>query len=135
MPDTRLLLLCLPLALAACVNEGASYQIDGPQHSISLLREQKVAWNDEVKQELVVARYPECQRRHEISTGVKSRVEIELFEARPSLYVVHQGADWYATSTENCQLQKFDTPPDASALRRLGAFQYRESKLDFVAAK
>ncbi|MEC5397766.1 hypothetical protein [Uliginosibacterium sp. H1] len=132
----RALIVLAAVLLSGCVNEGASYMVaDDPHHSISLLREQRWVWDDKIEQHVVVARYPECQSRYDIAGGVKGNVQIELFEARPMLYVLHQGRDWYALGTEECKLQRFDAPPDAANLRALGSFRYQGEQLGFVAAK
>jgi hypothetical protein len=123
------------LLLTACVNEGGSFQVDGPNHSIAVLREQAVFWNEEVAQQVVVARYPECQRRFELPAGVPKRIDIELYEARPTLYVMRAGKSWYALGTGLCVVQKFDTPPSTAPLKRLGKFDYnKESRFDFIPA-
>ena len=127
-----LILTAAACLLAACVNEGASYEIAGSEDSISLLREQRYVWNNAVEQHIVVARNQECQRRYSITPGTKESVKIEVMESGAPLYVLRQGQDWYVTSTEDCRFQKFDTPPDASKLTPRGVFSYSaEGKLVF----
>ena len=88
------------LGLAGCQNDGASYMIDGDKdHSISLLREQRYPWSDEMTQRIVVARYPECQRRFEIVPGSTQGKRLDLYEIGPRLYVLRQDQVWYAIGT------------------------------------
>lgn len=122
---------CFALLLCGCENEAASHMIDGKDHSISLTREQRWIWASEVQQRLVVARFPTCQRRFEITPGKTGSVNIELYGVAPMLFVAHQGADWYALSTEQCQLQKFETPPPQYG-QLIGVFQKKGGKLEFV---
>ena len=63
-----LILAAVPL-LAACEYEGAAYLIEGKDHSISLVREQRWFWSSEVEQAVVVSRMPTCMRRHDIKPG------------------------------------------------------------------
>ena len=67
------LLAAVPF-LAACENEGIAYLIDGKDHSIALMREQKWFWSDEVEQSIVVSRMPTCLRRYGIKPGVAGSV-------------------------------------------------------------
>ena len=54
----RLLILAAVPLLAACEYEGAAYLIEGKDHSISLVREQRWFWSSEVEQAVVVSRMP-----------------------------------------------------------------------------
>jgi hypothetical protein len=57
-------LLAAPL-LSACVNDGATYEIDNTrEHVLSLIREQPYFWDSKVNLYLVVSRMPACMRRH-----------------------------------------------------------------------
>ena len=57
-------LLAAPL-LTACVNDGATYEIDNSrEHVLSLIREQPYFWDSKVNLYLVVSRMPSCMRRH-----------------------------------------------------------------------
>ena len=130
-----LLPLLMVLVLAACENSGASYMIDDDKdHSISLLREQRFVWSDEVEQKLVVARFPTCQKRFPVTSGSTGKVELELYAVRPMLFVAHQGKEWWALGTERCEMQKFDAPP-ASPGELIGRFQLKDGELKFVAKK
>lgn len=130
-----LLSLLLPFVLAGCENSGASYMIGGDKnHSISLMREQRFFWSSEVEQKLVVARFPQCQRRFEIAPGVKGQAGLELYEAGEMLYVAHQDKNWWAVGTEECKVQPFPTPP-AQYGNLLGSFVIRNGELAFQAKK
>lgn len=124
------------LGLSGCENEAASYMIGGDKnHSISLVREQRWVWSRDVEQRIVVARFPECQRRFTIDPGQKGVVNLELYEIRPMIYAAHQGNNWYALGTEQCQVQKFDQAPDPMPGVLLGSFKQHGDTLSFDAAQ
>ncbi|GAB4059689.1 hypothetical protein [Uliginosibacterium sediminicola] len=131
----RACLIPLFLLLSACENNGASYMIGGSKdHSISLLREQKLIWSDEVGQKVVVARFPQCQHRFDIAPGRTGKAALELYQANEMLFVLHQGKQWWAVGTEDCDLQAFKTPPADPGIL-LGSFQNKEDALVFVEQK
>ncbi|NTV10426.1 MAG: hypothetical protein HGA47_06580 [Zoogloea sp.] len=131
----RLLLLiaCLPL-LSACENDGIAFLIAGKDHSISLLREQRWFWNDEVTQSIVVTRMPVCQRRFELRPGTAGSVKIEVYEAGDLLWAFKQGKYWYLVSTERCQFQRWDDAPADPPGALVGTFQRKNGELTFVRA-
>ena len=52
-----LLTALLPL-LAACENSATAFMVEGKEHALILVREQKVFWTDEVKQAVIAAVAP-----------------------------------------------------------------------------
>ncbi|WP_018609363.1 hypothetical protein [Uliginosibacterium gangwonense] len=128
-----LILAALSLScLAGCENQAASYMVGGDKnHSISFLREQRWFWSGEVEQRIVVARFPECQRRYDLDLGTKPMADLELYEVRPMLYAAHQGNTWYALGTEQCQVQKFDQAPNPMPGVLLGRFKQKGDALAF----
>lgn len=127
--------LLMILGLTGCENDAASLEIDGKDHSISLIREQRWFWRDEVEQTFVPARLPECQRRYPILPGKKAFVKIDIYEVQPMLYLANQGKDWYVIGTEKCQVQPYkDTVPSPPG-RALGSFVRKDGQLSFQPAK
>lgn len=126
------------LLLAGCENNAASYVIDNSKdHSISLLREQNIAWVGPVEQRFVVSRFPECQRRYTVDAGTTAMEKVSLYEVGPMLYAAQQGKAWYALGTEACQVQKFKEPPPVIPPGRLlGSFEKNaDGQLVFNPAK
>ena len=78
--------------LAGCENSATSYMIDGSQHALILVREQKFVWDDELRQAVVVSRLPACQKRIRIHPGSTVLVEMKIYEAGDSLWALHQGS-------------------------------------------
>lgn len=125
------------VVLTGCENSAASYEIGGERnHSISLLREQNIVWFGKVQQRFVVSRFPECQRRFTVDPGTTKMRQIELYEVRPRLFAAHQGNTWYALTTEDCRVQKFQDPPPVIPPGKLvGTFEKRDGELVFEPAK
>ena len=67
--------------LAGCENSATAYMIDGNQHALILVREQKFFWDDELRQAMVVSRLPACQKRIRIHPGSASLVEMTIYAA------------------------------------------------------
>jgi hypothetical protein len=131
------LLIALPL-LAGCKNETASLQFAGPDHALTLQLRQAWFWQQTVDLEVVMARQPDCQRRSRLGSVALAEVNVEVLRpeagdfAEPIL-ILRQGARFYAVSTQNCELQPFKAPPQATGTL-LGTFRLEGEKLKFVAA-
>ncbi len=78
----RKLLLLTPLLLAGCVDDSATYYIEGNTHALTVRAVQEQFWKKEVTLDLIAARMPDCQRRFELATLPVSDVELELFGSR-----------------------------------------------------
>lgn len=131
------LLIALPL-LAGCKNETASLQFAGPGNALTLQMRQAWFWDPSVDLEVVMARQPDCQRRSRLGSVALAEVNVEVLQpgagdyAEPIL-ILRRGAQFYALSTQNCELQPFKAPPQATGTL-LGAFRLEGEKLKFVAA-
>ena len=136
MKNLRLipLLLAASLALTGCENAAAPFMIDGQEHAISLIREQRYFWSDEVEQSLVVSRLPRCQRRYPIIPGNPDSVSIEVFEAGTLLWAFRLGELWYLVSTEQCLIQEWEDAPAEPPGRRVGEFTRSDGQLVFEVA-
>ena len=127
-----LLLPALLMLLAGCENSAAPFMVDGSQHAISLIREQRYFWSSEVEQSLVVSRLPACQRRYPIVAGTTDGANIEVFEAGHLLWALRQQRRWYLSSTEKCLLQEWQDPPAEPPGREIGRFLRRDGALVFA---
>lgn len=122
----------LPLWLTGCENNAAAYEVDGRNHAITLVRERNYIWSDAVKQALVAARFPVCQRRWEIVPGNTEGPKMSLYEIRDGLFVAVQGKHWYAIGTEKCEVAKMEPSGDTPPGRLMGAFVRKDDVLTFV---
>jgi hypothetical protein len=120
--------------LAGCENSATSYMIDGSQHALILVREQKFFWQDELRQAVVVSRLPSCQKRIRIHPGSTELVEMKIYMAGDALWALHQGSRWYLAGTEECRLQDWDNPGNQPPGALVGSFVLKDGAPTFVAA-
>jgi hypothetical protein len=124
-----LLLSCLPL-LAACDIEPAAYLIDGGDHSLTVERRKPYLWSDGWELDLVVARFPECQRRHPLKKSGE-KVRVDLYKTDTGAFILNQGKRWYVAETRECKMQQFEQEP-ADPGHFLGSFRVKNDVFGFV---
>lgn len=128
------LALALLPVLSACENTATAYMVEGSQHALVLVREQKFFWDDELKQSLIASRLPHCQKRVSIHPGSTTLVEMRVYEAGDRLWALNQGNRWYLASTEQCRVQDWDNATGQPPGRLVGSFVLKEGAPTFVAA-
>ncbi|MBL8502422.1 MAG: hypothetical protein JNL78_03200 [Rhodocyclaceae bacterium] len=134
-----LYLLPAALLLGGCLNDTASLRLGANDHALTLQARQPYFWSQAVELEAVMSRQPDCHRRSRLDKVTLSEVTVDVFRPEAGEYaepilILRQGANAYAVSTANCELQKFKAPP-AKPGTRLGTFQREgEKKLKYVAA-
>lgn len=127
-------LLALPL-LAACVNDGASYQIGGGDHALTLIREQRWFWDRHVDLAVTAARLPECQRRHPMKPAPIDGFKVEVWQTGPNTFVLRQGQRLYVVETQTCEgFRQLDEEPPGGLGVSAGVFREEGGKLAFVPA-
>ena len=127
-----LALLAAPL-LTACVNDGATYEIDGTrEHVLSLIREQPYFWDSKVNLYLVVSRMPTCLRRHNLGSG-SEKTKVEIYQVPSGAFIVKTGKRLYATETQTCEsFAKMDGEPAEGMGKLMGTFRVKNGELVFV---
>lgn len=125
-------LLAAPL-LSACVNDGATYEIDGTrEHVLSLIREQPYFWDSKVNLFVVVSRMPSCMRRHNLGNGTPN-TKVEIFQVPSGAFIVKAGKKMYATETQTCESwAKLDGEPPEGMGTLIGTFRVKKGELVFV---
>lgn len=127
--------LLAPLLLAGCVNDTASYQIDGKDHALTVRVVQDYFWSKEATVRLTASHMPDCLRQMDMGELPLSGLEIELFASGPNLYTLRAGEDTWQVETAGCtQLEA----PEADAVtgQALGVFHLdANKKLQFEAAE
>lgn len=124
----------LAASLTACgSSDSASYLIDGPDHSLTLVRDQTYAWSEERELALVTTNQPDCMRRNPLKPASDAGFKLEVFRALEGGLILKQGNNWYITDLQKCLLQQFKSPP-AEPGDLLGAFTIKDQRLQFVAA-
>ncbi len=133
MRKTLVLLICV--LLAGCVNDTASFYIDGRDHALSLRRQQAYFWQSQADIALVAARLPECQRQHPLGGAALDDLKVELFDAGDGLWNVRMDKRLWQIETEKCTgLTELEYDPKTDLGRPVGAFVVEDGKLIFEAA-
>jgi hypothetical protein len=127
------LILLTPLLLAGCVNESASYYIDGNEHALSVRAEQERFWSKQVTLRLVAARLPECQRQLVLGKVPLADLDVELFAAGENVYTLRAGDQVWQVETQGCT--RLPAPAQAALGQPLGAFRLDQSGKKLVFEK
>ncbi|MFL6676216.1 MAG: hypothetical protein ACJ8LG_23350 [Massilia sp.] len=126
------LILLAPVLLAGCVNESASYYIDGNEHTLNLRARQDHFWSKQVTLRLVAAHLPECQRQFVLGETPLADLDVELFASGDQVYTLRAGQQVWQVETQGCtQL----APPAQLTGEPLGAFRLDESGKKLVFEK
>jgi hypothetical protein len=107
--------------------------IEGKDHSISLVREQRWFWSSEVEQAVVVSRMPTCMRRHDIKSGVAGSVKMEVFEAGDTCGPSSRARTGISPAPRSASSSAGRTPRRAPG-KLVGTFTRKNDKLEFVPA-
>jgi hypothetical protein len=116
----KALILLAPLVLAGCVDESASYSIDGNQDTLTVRAVQDYFWNAQATLRLVAARLPDCQRQLVLGQVPLSGLEVELFASGEHVYTLRAGENIWQLDTGACA--QLPTPAQASGTP-LGTFR------------
>lgn len=127
------LILLAPLLLAGCVDQSASYAIDGNDHALIVRAEQQRFWSDEVSLHVIASRLPDCQRQLALGSVPLADLDLELFADGDDVYTLRAGERQWQVETRGCT--ELAAPAQAASARPLGAFRLDGSKkLVFEAA-
>jgi hypothetical protein len=121
----RKLLLLTPLLLAGCVDDSATYYIDGNQHALTVRVLQEYFWKKDVTIDLLASRMPDCQRRIPLGALPVSDVEIELFQSGENVYTLRAGEQAWRVETQGCS--ELEAPEQVTG-QPLGLFHLDENK-------
>ncbi|MCX7897384.1 MAG: hypothetical protein N2441_05885 [Rhodocyclaceae bacterium] len=119
--------------LAACVKEPVAYQIEGGDHSLTLERNKPYFWSSGWELDLIVARYPECQRRYALKKVKSEKLRVDLYSPEPFVFILNQGKNWYVAETRQCRMQAYEEPP-AEPGPLLGSFRTKGGQFAFYPA-
>jgi hypothetical protein len=121
----RKLLLLTPLLLAGCVDDSATYYIDGNQHALTVRVLQEYFWKKDVTVDLLASRMPDCQRRIPLGALPMSDVEIELFQSGDNVYTLRAGEQAWRVELDACS--ELEAPEQVTG-QPLGLFHLDENK-------
>lgn len=125
-------LLALPL-LAGCEIQPAAYLIQGGNHSLTVERRKPYFWSGGWELDLVVANYPDCQRRYALKKAGE-KVFVYLFRVEPGVFILKQGKRWYVAETRECRFQQYEEEPPLPG-ELLGSFRAKNGEFGFVPAE
>lgn len=129
----RLLPIIALCSLSACVNDAASLQIDGKEHSLSIVREQKWLWEKRVDLFIVVTRIPDCQRRHRLKGSSISAATFDVFTPDATTFYIQQAARTYSVETKTCEgFQDLGEKVPTSMGQKLGSFKEVDGIFRFI---
>jgi hypothetical protein len=132
--NLRLLaVLPLTLLLAGCEIEPAGYLIDGGNHSLTVERKKPYFWSSGWELDIVVTRYPDCQRRYPMKKAAE-KVRVDLYRVEAGAFILNQGNNWYVAATRDCRFQQFKEEPDAAG-EFIGSFRPNNGVFAFVPSK
>ncbi len=126
----KILIPTMALLLAGCVNDSASYYIDDRDHALTVLRAQRYFWSDDATLTLIVARLPDCQRRHELTLAPASDVHIDVFANPDASWTLRSNTMLWRVDTGTCGISTA-TPADALG-PRVGSFKVLDQRLRFA---
>jgi hypothetical protein len=129
----KILIVLMPLMLAACVDDSASYYADGPvgNHALTIHRAQKHFWSKQSRVELIMQRLPDCLRRVELSDMPADEVEIELLSGGDNVWTLRSGDEMWQVETQTCTMYE-DVKGDGGEL--MGVFRPDGDKFVYEAA-
>lgn len=125
-------LVALPV-LTGCINDAASLQIDGKDHSLTVVREQRLPWEQRVDLFVVVARMPDCQRRHHMKASSISASTVDVLSPEVGTYYLQQGARTYSVETATCEgFRELTALPESGLGAKIGSFKAVNGEYRFV---
>lgn len=128
----KTLILLISVLLTGCVNDSASYFIDGRDSSLSVRRQQDYFWQD-ANVVLIASRLPDCQRRHDLASAAADDVKVEVFAAGDNLWNVRLGDQLWQIETTTCNgLVELQNDPKADLGQLVGDFEVQDGKLVFL---
>jgi hypothetical protein len=117
--------LLLPLLLAGCVNESASYAI-GNDHALTLLVTQDYFWSEQADVRVVASRLPDCQRQFDLGKAPVAGLNVELFSTGENTFLLRSGDEMWQVETEGCT--QLPPPSDNVQAQPIGVFHLDRSK-------
>lgn len=129
------LVLASALVLTGCENDVASYQVPDAGVSLTLIREQRWFWDKTAAVAVVVARMPDCQRRHALAPTRPGAARVDVYQAGQGLYLLRQGNAWHAAQAADCSLEAVEEPAQGAQIVALGSFGRDGGKLAFSPAE
>lgn len=101
----RQILFVLPLLLAGCYNDSATFYADTSQeHTLTVRRQQDYFWSEEARYTLMATRMPDCQRQIPLAELPLEDTEVELFASGDNHWSLRSGKQVWQVETQTCSL-------------------------------
>jgi hypothetical protein len=132
----KILMLATALLLAGCTEDSATFNIDGPDHALTIRRQQRYFWEDKVEVALLASRMPDCRRLHQLgSFAPAEQTRVDVFAAGEQLWNLRMGQQLWQIETETCDgLVELEFDPKADLGQPAGSFSVHDGKLAFEPA-
>ena len=125
----RQILFVLPLLLAGCYNDSATYYADTSQeHTLTVRRQQDYFWSEEARYTLMATRMPDCQRQIPLAELPLEDTEVELFSGGDNHWTLRSGKQVWQVETQSCTL--LGTGGEASG-QKVGVYHAGADKMTF----
>jgi acyl-coenzyme A synthetase/AMP-(fatty) acid ligase len=129
-----LLLLAMPLLLAGCVNESASYSTANGAGDLTVVVTQDVFWSKQAALRLIASRLPDCQRQHALGKVPLAGLNVELFSTGEDKFLLRVDDEMWQVETGGCA--KLPAPSDDVQAQPIGVFHFdKKKKLVFEPAE
>lgn len=130
----KTLLLLIPLLLAGCVKQSASYYVsDARDHAITVRAEQEYFWDKNITLSLVISRFPDCQRAIPMQKVLMDDVAVEVFATADNVFSIRSGSEVLQVELQNCT--QLAEPAQEAMGEAVGVFRVGQGeKMDFEAA-
>jgi hypothetical protein len=123
---TRPLILLPALLLAGCINESASYAIDGNEHVLTVTVTQDYFWSKQADVRLIASRLPDCQRQFDLGKVPMADLNIEVFSTGEQTFLLRAGEEMWQVETQGCT--RLPAPADNVQAQPIGVFHLDGSK-------
>jgi hypothetical protein len=125
----RKILFVLPLLLAGCYNDSATYYADTTQeHSLTVRRQQDYFWSEDARYTLMASRTPDCQRQIPLAELPLEDTEVELYSSGDNHWSLRSGKHVWQVETQTCALLGTGGEP---AGQKVGVYHAGSEKMYF----
>jgi hypothetical protein len=126
IPQLLTPLLLTPLLLAGCVNESASYTMDGKDHGLTLIVTQDYFWSKAADVRVIASRLPDCQRQVDLGKTPLADLNVELFSTGEETFLLRAGEAMWQVETGGCS--QLGAPNGDVQAQPIGVFHFDGNK-------
>ena len=125
--------LLLPL-IAGCSDLRATFEINGPAHSLSMIRVTSMPWDKTAEYSVIASRTPDCTRRHVMSKEAINAA-VEVYSPGNDAWILRQNGKMYVIETRTCEgFARLEAEPESGLGTLMGSFEMRDGVFVFKSA-